>query len=124
MQVVNILRGKILRAEVTDSSLNYEGSMAIDSELMEKAGFLPYEKILVGNISNGTRFETYAIPAPAGSKIISLNGAAARCGAIGDRVVIMTFCQMPLEEAKTWKPKVIVLADRNRTIVRQEKGID
>lgn len=122
MQVVNILRGKILRAEVTDCSLNYEGSMAIDSDLMDKAGILPYEKILVGNINNGERFETYAIPAPAESKIISLNGAAARKGAIGDRVVIMTFAQMTVEEAKAWKPKVIVLTNRNRTIVRHEEA--
>ena len=120
MQVVNLLHGKILRAEVTDCSLNYEGSMAIDSELMDKAGILPYERILVGNISNGERFETYAIAAPAGSKAISLNGAAARKGSIGDRVVILTFCQMPIEEARTWKPKIVVLSDRNRKIVRQE----
>ncbi len=117
------MRGKILRAEVTDSSLNYEGSMAIDADLMEKAGILPYEKILVGNISNGERFETYAIPAPAGSHMVSLNGAAARKGSIGDRVVIMTFGQFGIEEAKTWKPKIVVLSNRNRDIVRQEDGL-
>ena len=116
---LNILKSKILRAEVTHAELHYEGSLAIDSELMEKVDMLPYEKILIGNITNGERFETYAIPAPAGSKAFSLNGAAAHKGKPSDLLVIMSFAQMDAEEAKIWKPKVIVLGDHNQRIIKQ-----
>ena len=74
---VSLLKSKLLRAEITDRALHYEGSLAIDSALMEQVGLRRYEKILVSNIANGERFETYAIEAPAGSQTISLNGAAA-----------------------------------------------
>ena len=77
---INLLKSKLLRAEITDRALHYEGSLAIDSALMEAVGLLPYEKILVANIANGERFETYAIEAPKGSHMISLNGAAAHKG--------------------------------------------
>lgn len=117
---VKLLKSKIHRATVTDSSLEYQGSLGIDTDFMEKVGFYPYEKILVANIANGQRFETYVIPAPAGSKTICLNGAAARLGEVGDRLVIMTFGIMSEEEAKQWKPKVIVLDDANKTILREE----
>ena len=116
---VHILRSKILRAEVTDARLDYEGSLAIDTALMTRVGILPFERILVGNLANGNRFETYAIPAPAGSQIICLNGAAAHLGRKGDLIVIMTFALMTEEEAKTWQPRTIVLADANKTILKQ-----
>ena len=116
---VTLLKSKLLRAEVTDSSLHYEGSLAIDEALMEKVGLIPYEKILVANITNGERLETYAIKAPRGSHTISLNGAAARRGAIGDLLVVMSFAQFDEASAKEWQPKVLVLADQNKRIVRE-----
>ncbi len=116
----HLLRTKLLRAEVTGARLDYEGSLAIDIELMNLVGMLPYEKILVGNLANGERFETYAIPAPAGTREICLNGATAHLGKTGDLLVIMTFAELTPEEAKTWKPKTATLAERNRRIVRLE----
>jgi aspartate 1-decarboxylase len=116
---VNLLRSKILRAEVTDARLEYEGSLAIDSAYMARVGILPHERVLVGNLANGNRFETYAIPAPAGSLTFCLNGAAAHLGQKGDLLVIMTFSWMSDEEAKTWKPRTIVLGDGNKKIVKE-----
>lgn len=117
---VTLLKSKLLRAEVTDRALHYEGSLAIDSALMEQVGLVPYEKILVANIANGERFETYAIEAPKGSHTISLNGAAAHKGELGDLLVIMSFAQFDEAEAKAWKPKVLVLADGNKRVVRAD----
>jgi len=114
--LIQLLKSKIHRAAVTDSSLNYEGSMTIDGELMERVGLRPYEKILVGNTANGARFETYAIPGPTGSKAIVLNGATAHLGKPGDRVTIMNFAQFTPEEADKHHPKVIVLNERNQII--------
>ncbi|MEI6247350.1 MAG: aspartate 1-decarboxylase [Verrucomicrobiota bacterium] len=116
----HLLRTKLLRAEVTGARLDYEGSLAMDIELMNLVGMLPYEKILVGNLANGERFETYAIPAPAGTREICLNGATAHLGKPGDLLVIMTFAELTPEEAKTWKPKTATLAERNRRVVRLE----
>lgn len=116
----HLLRTKLLRAEVTGARLDYEGSLAIDIELMNLVGMLPYEKILVGNLANGERFETYAIPAPAGTREICLNGATAHLGKPGDLLVIMTFAELTPEEAKNWKPKTATLAESNRRVVRLE----
>jgi aspartate 1-decarboxylase len=115
-----LLKGKLLRAEVTDRALHYEGSLAIDADLMDQVGIMPYEKILIANIANGERLETYAIEAPRGSHTISLNGAAAHKGQLGDLLVIMSFGQFDPIEAKTWKPKVLVLADGNKRVVRAD----
>ncbi len=115
---VQLLKSKILRAMVTDVQMDYEGSLAIDSKLMEKVGIFCGEKILVANFNTGDRFETYAIPAPAGSKVFSINGAAARKGMVGDLVVIMSFAWMDEKEAATWKPKTITLADDNKSIIK------
>lgn len=117
---ITLLKSKLLRAEVTDSALHYEGSLAIDSALMDAVGMKPYEKILVANIANGERFETYAIKAPKGSHLISLNGAAAHKGQVGDLLVIMSFAQLTEAEAATWKPKVLVLSDRNQKVLRAD----
>jgi aspartate 1-decarboxylase len=117
---INLLKSKLLRAEVTDSALHYEGSLAIDSGLMEAVGIRSYEKILVANIANGERLETYAIEAPKGSHIISLNGAAAHKGKVGDLLVIMSFAQVDAEAAKDWKPKVLVLSHKNSQVVRAD----
>ena len=116
--LVDLLRTKLLRAEVTAARLDYEGSLAVDSELMDLVGMLPYEKILVGNLANGERFETYAIPAPAGTREVCLNGATAHLGKPGDLLVIMTFARMSREEAHGWKPSTATLGDRNRRLVR------
>ena len=118
--LVHLLRTKLLRAEVTGARLDYEGSLAIDAELMALVGMLPYERILVGNLANGERFETYAIPAPAGSREICLNGATAHLGKVSDLLVIMTFAEVPSEQAEAWKPRTATLAERNRRIVRLE----
>lgn len=118
---LNLLKSKIHRASVTGASLNYEGSMTIDSEFMQKIGLRPYERILCSNLANGSRFETYAIPGEPGSKSIILNGATAHLGKIGDRVTIMNFALVPEAEAENWAPKVIVLNEKNEII--NERGI-
>ena len=115
---LNLVKSKIHRAEVTDMSLHYEGSLAIDADFMEMAGLRQYERILIGNTSNGERFETYAISAPAGSKTISLNGATAHLGKRGDIITIMSFAVVDEKEAANWKPKVLILADANRKVVK------
>ncbi len=111
---VTILKSKIHRATVTQASINYEGSITIDSNLMEKVGLLPYEKVLVSNITRGTRLETYAIIGEKNSGIIGLNGAAAKLGKKGDKVTIMSFTVIPNKKALKFTPKVIVLDEKNK----------
>lgn len=111
---ITILKSKIHRASVTQSNINYEGSITIDSALMRKSGILPYEKVLVCNINKGTRFETYAIKGESGSGIIGLNGAAAKLGKKGDKVTIMTFTEIPVKKAKGFKPRIITLCAENK----------
>src|SRR5437868_10893283 len=106
MMLVHLLKSKIHRARVTGANLEYEGSMSIDRDLMDKAGLLPYERILCSNMANGARFETYAIPDERGSGQIVLNGAAAHLGRAGDRLTIMSFTQIDAAQAKSWKPKI------------------
>jgi aspartate 1-decarboxylase len=119
--LVHLLKSKIHRAQVTGAELNYEGSMSIDRDLMDKVGLLPYEKILCSNLANSARFETYAIPAERGSRQIILNGAAAHLGKPGDRVTIMSFTEVISSKAKFWKPQVIVLGEKNAII--EDRGI-
>jgi len=119
---LNLLKSKIHRAEITDSSLNYEGSLAIDAAFMAAVGLRQYERILIGNLNNGERFETYAIAAPTGSKSICLNGATAYLGKPGDLVTIMSFAVVDEREAADWHPKVLVLAEANHRIVKQTGG--
>lgn len=120
---LSLLKSKLLRAEVTDRALHYEGSLAIDAALMEAAGLLPYERILVANIANGERFETYAIEAPKGSHTIALNGAAAHKGELGDLLVIMSFGTFTPEEAATWKPQVLLLSNKNKCAQQKLKTL-
>ena len=101
--------------------MQYEGSMTIDEDFMDKCGLVPFEKILCSNMANAARFETYAIPGTRGSKQIVLNGAAAHLGKPGDRLTIMSFTESNLEEAKVWKPRVIVLDEQNYIVT--EGGI-
>ena len=115
---LNLLKSKLHRVEVTDTSLNYEGSLAIDSELMDLVGLRQYERILVGNMANGARFETYAIPAPAGSKVISLNGGTAHLGKPGDLLTIMSFAVVDEREVAQYQPRVAVLGDANHKVIK------
>ena len=111
---VTLLKSKLHRAMVTSVSPDYSGSLSIDRSLMEAAGFLNHEKILVGNITNGERFETYCIPAPAGSGELALNGAAAHKGKPGDLLVILTFISLEPEEAAAWDPRLIIIEGANK----------
>lgn len=107
------LKSKIHRAKVTQAELYYEGSLTIDTELMEAADILSYEKVSVVNINNGERFETYVIPGQPGSRTICLNGAAARKGSVGDRIIIISYCNLSREEIKTHQPTVVLVDDDN-----------
>ncbi|MGE5363977.1 MAG: aspartate 1-decarboxylase [Bacteroidota bacterium] len=118
-----IFKSKIHRATVTMSELYYEGSITIDKDLMEAADILQWEKVQVVNVNNGARFETYTLDGPAGSGIICLNGPAARLGAVGDEVIIITYAQMTEQEARAHKPTV-VLVDKNNKVKAIEKQGD
>ncbi len=110
----SMLKSKLHRARVTHANLDYEGSITIDRDLMDAVQLLPYEKVLVSNLSNGNRFETYAIPGAAGSGIIGLNGPTALLGAVGDRVVILAFAAVPTAEARRQRPLILVVNEQNR----------
>jgi aspartate 1-decarboxylase len=111
-----MLKSKIHRARVTDANIDYEGSITIDSKLMAAADILPYEEVHVLNINNGARFTTYAIEGEAGKGDICLNGAAARLAVKGDLVIILTYTQVPEEQIKDYRPK-LVYVNRNNAIV-------
>jgi len=108
-----MLKAKIHRATVTGADLHYEGSIGIDRDLLDASGILPHEQVDVLNINTGARFTTYAIEAPRGSADIAVNGAAARLVQKGDKVIIVSYCQIPAEQARNYRPNVIVLGDRN-----------
>ncbi len=111
-----MLNGKIHRARVTDACIDYPGSITIDAALLEAANILPGEKVLIANLTNGARIESYAMRGEPDSKDICLNGGAARYGKKGDIVIIMTFAVVDEKELKTHSPKVIVLNERNEII--------
>jgi len=119
---LTLLKSKLHRATVTGASLHYEGSMTISEDLAQMAGLMPYEKILVGNMGNGERFETYVIYGEAGTGQIQLNGATAHLGKIGDRLTIMNFASYPAAEAAAHKPRVVVLDEKNN-VVRHDTGV-
>lgn len=108
-----MLKSKLHLARITVTEPDYEGSLAIDRDLMDAVKLLPYEKILVSNMENLNRFETYAIPAKAGSHTIGLNGPAARLGSIGDRLVIFAFGLVPTDDARNHRPLILVLDKDN-----------
>lgn len=131
---LTMFKSKLHQMKVTEANLHYEGSITIDQELLDEAGILPYEKVQVVNITNGARLETYTIPGEAGSRVCCLNGAAARKTQVGDRVIIISYAEMTPEEAKDFKPKVVIVDENNdpKTIVDEteyatkydlEKGI-
>jgi len=109
-----MLKSKLHNATVTDAEPDYEGSLKIDILLMQAVKLRPYEKILVANLANGNRFETYAIPGEPGSGTISLNGATCFLGSKGDRVIIFAFCSVPEEEAASHRPLILVLDKDNK----------
>jgi aspartate 1-decarboxylase len=109
-------KSKIHRAKVTEANLYYEGSLTIDSDLLEAADILPYERVQVVNVNNGERFETYAIAGKRRSGIICLNGAAARLGQVNDEIIIITYGTYSEEEMKSYKPTVILLDKENKII--------
>ena len=113
---ITLLKSKIHRAVVTQSDLNYVGSITIDARLMREAGIVEYEKVAIADIDNGNRFETYVITGEEDSGIICLNGAAARCVNAGDKVIIMAYAEMTPEETQTFKPAVIFVDEQNKII--------
>jgi aspartate 1-decarboxylase len=117
-----LLKSKIHRATVTAASVDYEGSLTIAADLAQRVGLRAYERILVGNLANGERFETYVIHGKPKSGAIELNGATAHLGAIGDKLTIMSFAWVDAEAATRHVPAVIVLGDRN-AIVRESGPI-
>jgi aspartate 1-decarboxylase len=117
------LKTKLHRATVTDANLNYEGSLSIDPELMHSADILSYEKVDVVNINNGARFTTYAIPGKPHSGEICLNGAAARLGQVGDRIIIITYINLNENEFENHHPKAILLDENNHIKSVQESPI-
>jgi aspartate 1-decarboxylase len=118
-----LLRGKIHRATVTGADLDYEGSVTIDRELMERADLVDHEAVLVWNVTNGERFETYALPGRRGSGVLCVNGAAAHKVRPGDLVIVAAFSWMDEKEAHAWKPRVVFVDARNRPAeLREERG--
>ncbi len=111
---ITMLKGKIHRATVVQAELNYVGSITVDPALMEAAGILEYEKVQIVDVENGSRFETYTIAGEENSGMICLNGAAARQVQVGDHIIIMAYCEMMPEEAKSHRPKVVFVNDDNK----------
>lgn len=113
---ITMLKGKLHRVTVRQAALDYVGSITVDEALMEAAGILEYEKVQIVDVNNGSRFETYTIAGERGSGMICLNGAAARCVSVGDKVIIMAYAEMTPEEAKLHRPKVVFVDDENRPV--------
>lgn len=120
---VTMLKGKIHRATVVQAELDYVGSITVDVDLLEAAGILEYEKVQIVDIDNGNRFETYTIAGERGSGMICLNGAAARCVSVKDKIIIMSYADMTVAEAKIHRPNVVFVDEENKIsrITRYEK---
>lgn len=125
---ITMLKGKIHRATVVQAELDYVGSITIDKDLLETAGILEYEMVYVVDINNGQRFETYTIAGERGSGLICLNGAAARCVQVNDKIIIMAYIHLTPEEAKTYRPKVVFVDESNhitaKTNVEKHESIN
>jgi aspartate 1-decarboxylase len=113
---ITLLKAKIHRAVVTQADLDYVGSITIDSDLLRESGIMEYEKVEIADIDNGNRFATYTIAGEAGSGIICLNGAAAKCVNVGDKVIIMAYAQMTPDEAREHKPTVLFVDEHNKVV--------
>jgi aspartate 1-decarboxylase len=110
---LTMFKSKLHQMKVTEANLHYEGSITIDQDLLDEAGILPYEKVQVLNITNGSRLETYTISGERGSRVCCLNGAAARLTQVGDRIIVISYAEMTPEEAKNHTPKVVVVDQNN-----------
>ena len=110
---ITMLKGKIHRATVTQAELDYVGSITVDEDLLDAAGILEYEKVQIVDINNGNRFETYTIAGERGSGVMCLNGAAARCVSVHDKIILMSYAEMTPEECKEHNPTVVFVDDNN-----------
>jgi aspartate 1-decarboxylase len=113
---VTLMKGKIHRARVTECDLHYEGSISIDRDLIDAAGFLVNERVDIYDIDNGARFSTYIIEAPRGSRKIGINGAGARLVLAGDRVIIVAYSNFESDEAGAFRPQVVLMNDQNERV--------
>jgi aspartate 1-decarboxylase len=116
---IKILKSKVHRATVTDTNVDYTGSMGMDEDLMDAAGLVPYEHILVADVDNGTRHETYVVPTPRGQGDICVMGAAAHLVNLGDKVIVMAFADLHPDEVANHKPKVVVVDEENKPLAKQ-----
>lgn len=114
--IIEILKSKIHRVRVTQAELNYVGSITIDEDLLDAANIIPNEKVQIVNNNNGERFETYAIKGERGTGMVCLNGATARKVQVGDILIIMSYCSLPVEAAKQYQPILIFPDDNNRLL--------
>lgn len=110
---VTMFKSKLHRLRVTQADLYYEGSITIDQELLDTAGLLPYEKVQVVNVNNGSRLETYTIPGEAGERTVCLNGPAARLAAPGDQVIVIAYTELTPQEAQQHHPRVVLVDENN-----------
>jgi len=110
---ITMFKAKLHRLRVTEADLYYEGSITIDEELLDAAGILPYEKVQVVNVNNGSRLETYTIPGERGERTVCLNGPAARLAARGDQVIVISYADMTPEEAEDHEPQVVLVDENN-----------
>lgn len=120
MILLTLLKGKLHRVRVTAVELEYEGSCAIDSDLLAAAGIHPYEQIHIYDVNNGDRFSTYAISASAGSGVISVNGAAARRVSLGDVLIIAAYAQATADAVAGFRPQLVYVDEHNRIIPRNQ----
>lgn len=117
---VCVLRAKLHNLRVTGTRLDYVGSLSVDAALLDAAGLFPYEQVQVYNVNTGARFETYLIPAPAGSRTAEVNGAAARLAEVGDRLIVAAYAWVAPEAVARWRPRVLVLDEANEIIERTD----
>ncbi len=110
---ITMFKAKLHPLRVTQADLYYEGSITVDAELLETAGILPYEKVQVVNVNNGARLETYTIPGEKGSRIVCLNGPAARLATAGDQVIVISYAEMTPQEAIHHRPRVVLIDSQN-----------
>lgn len=116
---VTMFKSKLHRLRVTEADLYYEGSITIDEELLNTAGILPYEKVQVVNVNNGSRLETYTIPGEAGERTVCLNGPAARLAAPGDQVIVIAYAELSSQEAQQHNPRVVLVDEDNNVAETQ-----
>jgi aspartate 1-decarboxylase len=120
---VSMLRAKLHHPRVTNADVNYVGSITIDAQILEQSGMVAYEKVLVADVENGERFETYIIPGEPGSRVIQLNGAAAHLVKIGDRLIVMAFSLVEFPPPANWTPQILVLDEKNQVKAVTAQGV-